>query len=192
MSGAEAGDNALSPELNCLAQAVYFEARGEPLDGQLAVARVLGRLLARSVEQIDCARGVDAVVPVPLHAARHAGRGFNQSAEIARWVARQIRRPLAPRLVVRHQATRPQVGLRLAQRQANLRAAFVASTDVAGLRIVVIDDVTTTGSTLHEIAATLQAAGALAIDAWCVARADRREIRTAGLDERSPGEGGMR
>ena len=41
MSGAEAGDNALSPELNCLAQAVYFEARGEPLDGQLAVARVI-------------------------------------------------------------------------------------------------------------------------------------------------------
>ena len=67
-----------------------------------------------------------------------------------------------------------------------MRGAFVAAAGVSGRRVVVIDDVTTTGSTLAELAAALIAAGAVAVDAWCVARADRREIQAPVTAERSP------
>ena len=75
---------------------------------------------------------------------------------------------------------------RLPDREANVRGAFLAAAGVSGRRVVIIDDVTTTGSTLAELAAALIAGGAVEVDAWCVARADRREIQTPATGERSP------
>jgi ComF family protein len=129
---------------------------------------------------------VDVLLPVPLHRSRHATRGFNQSAEIARWVSRQAGPPVDPRLAERRRVTLPQVGLHWPDREANVRGAFVAAAGVSGCRVVLIDDVTTTGSTLRELAAALFAAGAINVDAWCVARADRREIQAPTTGERSP------
>jgi len=146
--------------------------------GQLAVGRVLGTLLGERVATLSLQADVDVLLPVPLHPLRHGGRGFNQSAEIGHWVARRLDRPLAPRLALRRRDTRPQVGLAVADRRINLAGAFAASPAARGLRIALVDDVTTTGRTLQELAAVLLEAGAESVEGWCVARADRRFAAT--------------
>lgn len=159
--------------------------------GQLAMARVLGTLLAQWLTARGLQDGIDVILPVPLHPARHADRGFNQSAELARQVGRGLGLPLAVSLAERRRSTPPQVGLDLAARRTNLVDAFGAGS-VAGLRIAIIDDVTTTGATLQELAHALVRAGALAVDGWCIARADRTHIRSGAGDEPSPAVGRMR
>jgi ComF family protein len=141
--------------------------------GRLATARVLGTLLARWLAARGLQHEVDVIVPVPLHPARHAERGFNQSAELAGQVARNLRLPVVDSLAVRRRATSPQVGLDLDERRSNLAGAFAATPAARGLRIALLDDVTTTGRTLQELASVLLEAGAAAVDGWCVARADR-------------------
>jgi ComF family protein len=138
--------------------------------GRLSVARVLGTLLGDSIAESGLHLDVDVLLPVPLHASRHAERGFNQSFEIARWVARGVRRPCDPRALVRTRPTRPQVGLPLAERATNLEGAFAVVGDVAGRRVVLIDDVMTTASTVREASRTLRRSGAFSVDVWCVAR----------------------
>lgn len=141
---------------------------------QLATGRVLGTLLAGGLARHGLQHDVDVIVPVPLHPLRHAERGFNQAAELARHVSRSLRLPVADSLAERRRATSPQVGLHLDERRRNLAGAFVATAAASGLRIALLDDVTTTGRTLQELAAALLEAGAAAVDGWCVARADRR------------------
>ena len=148
--------------------------------GHLAIGRVLGALLARSVRALGLHHDVDCVVPVPLHPGRHADRGFNQSAEIARRVARVLGTRTSEGTVRRSRDTRPQVGLRPEERRRNIDGAFVASPGFRGLRVAVVDDVLTTGATVGAVAAALRQAGAISIDVWCVARAphkDRLDLR---------------
>lgn len=139
--------------------------------GQLAAARVLGTLLARQVERAGLAAGIDVIVPVPLHRLRHAERGFNQSLEIARWTARGLRGRLEPGLVVRQRVTPPQVGLPGDERRRNLQGAFTAAPGARGLRIALVDDVLTTGTTVLELGRALLGAGARSVEAWCLSRA---------------------
>jgi len=139
--------------------------------GQLAVGRVLGDLLGAGVLQRGLHRQADVIVPVPLHPLRHAERGFNQSAEIGRWAARRAGLGFLDGAVARCRHTRPQVGLKPAERHANMADAFECRGDLRGQRVAVVDDVVTTGSTVGEIVAVLLKAGALSADVWCVARA---------------------
>lgn len=141
--------------------------------GRLPVARVLGTLLARRAAAADLHHDVDLLLPVPLHPAKLVERGFNQSIEIAHWLARGTRRTLVVRGLRRTRETRPQVGLDLHERAANLRAAFDVTADFAGRRVAIVDDVMTTGSTVREIAGVLRRGRAARIDVWCVARAQR-------------------
>jgi ComF family protein len=159
--------------------------------GHLATGRVLGTLLADRITALGLHRDVDVIVPVPLHPARHAERGFNQSAEIARHLGRRLQLPIDERLATRRRATPPQVGLHLDERRRNLVDAFLAGA-ATGRRVAIVDDVTTTGTTLQELARVLLCTGAGTVDSWCVACADRRGVRPLARCDPSPAAGRMR
>ena len=106
----------------------------------------------------------DVVVPVPLHARRLLLRRFNQSAELARALARVAGKPLLASALQRIKPTRRQVGLSARRRAANVRGAFRVNKrcldDVRGKHILLIDDVYTTGATVSSAARALKRAGA--------------------------------
>ncbi|HXD89543.1 MAG TPA: ComF family protein [Candidatus Binataceae bacterium] len=114
----------------------------------------------------------DVVIPVPLHVARLRWRGFNQAALIAATVARRLGRPLDVRSLIRPRATAPQTAQDRAARHRNVRDAFAVRRParVANRRVLLIDDVLTTGSTVDECARTLLAAGARRVDVLALAR----------------------
>lgn len=147
-----------------LVQALKYE-------GALANARIFGTQLA-SMARLEAQAAQTLIVPMPLHPSRLAERGFNQSREIARVIAYRLDRPLVDAALRRVRATVHQVGLSRAARLGNLRGAFVADASVvAGKRIILVDDVVTTGSTASEAAATLVRAAATQVELWAVARA---------------------
>ena len=136
----------------------------------IATARVLGTLLGRRLAAGHPLH-VEALVPVPLHRAREARRGFNQALEIARAAAREVGLPLVCDAVGRRRDTTEQTALDAAQRRSNLHGAFELVRPLGHRRIAVVDDVMTTGSTAEELARVLKAGGAKWVEAWTVARA---------------------
>lgn len=138
--------------------------------GRLACARLLGELFAAALAE----RGnppPDGIVPVPLHPRRLRERGFNQSLELARTAARHFGIPLWIDGLRRVRHTVPQIQLDARQRQTNPLGAFALSKPLPGTRIVLMDDVVTTGSTINECARVLRAGGATDIEIWAIGRA---------------------
>jgi len=136
---------------------------------RLALARTLGRLMARWLA--DHTNSLpECLMPVPLHPTRLRERGFNQSLELARPIARRLGLPLDIHGCQRLRNTLPQAELSARQRHGNLKGAFGVKEAVAG-HIAIIDDVMTTGSTVRELARTLRKAGARRVDVWVCARA---------------------
>jgi ComF family protein len=151
-----------------LALAVHrFKYRDRP-----DLARPLGELLRRASAALP--QPVDVVVPVPLHFSRLAARGYNQSALLGRIVARQLGARFAPRALGRARASPPQVALTGEQRRRSLEGAFVARepAQLRGRAVLLVDDVTTTGTTLVACATVAWAAGAQSVAALVLARAD--------------------
>lgn len=120
----------------------------------------------------DMLQDVDMIAPVPLHRWRLLKRRYNQAALLALALGRQTARPAAPALLRRVRATLPQGHDRAGSRRANVRNAFEVDRrfDVRGKRIVLVDDVLTTGATVDECARVLKRAGAARVDVLALAR----------------------
>jgi ComF family protein len=132
------------------------------------VERLAAPLLAGAVARTFENGRFDAVVPVPLHRSRLRRRGFNQAALLARGLATRINTPVSDTLqVVR--STRDQVDLSAAERRENVAGAFSARTRARG-RLLVVDDVFTTGATTTACAAALLRAGAAEVHAVTLCR----------------------
>lgn len=129
------------------------------------MSRLLYRYLIKRKVEIP-----DLILPVPLHRLRLKERGFNQSMEIAKPIAKSMERPVAKNICIRLLDTVPQRGLARKARLKNLRHAFELTAPVDGLSIAIIDDVTTTGSTMREIARLLKHAGAGYVQGWSLAK----------------------
>jgi ComF family protein len=115
------------------------------------------------------------IVPVPLHRSRLRQRGFNQAVLLGRVLSRQLSLPMLPDALVRTRQTEPQIELSATERRVNVKGAFsVKRPDhVAGKRILLLDDVMTTGSTMDECAKELKKAGAEVVIATAIARTAR-------------------
>jgi ComF family protein len=149
---------------------------------RVELSLTLGRMMAQAGREL--AADADLVMPIPLHRTRLWRRRFNQAAALAQVVARQTGLPLATTALARIRRTRRQVGLKRAQRADNLQGAFHVPPTARGLvearRVLLIDDVRTTGATVNAASRALLRAGASAVDVLTFARVvtDGREITT--------------
>ncbi len=133
------------------------------------MAKPLGALLAAHVSPSFAANAT--IVPVPLHATRQRERGFNQAEVLAREVARALMLPLLREGLVRQRATEQQAHLDARRRHENVSGAFVwQSTAAPPERVLLLDDVITTGATISACAAALRRAGTREVYALALAR----------------------
>ena len=137
------------------------------------LSRPLALLTASALGDFQSAISADCIVPVPLHHRRLRERGFNQSQLIGQILATRWKIPLSVHNLRRIRWTNPQTGLSAAERERNIKGAFtvVAPDRLEGMRLLLLDDVYTTGSTVTECAKTLRHYGAKEVHVVTVARA---------------------
>jgi ComF family protein len=177
----------------CITRAPYFnrarawacypreELEGPPLrkvvqrfkyGRKISLGKPLGRLMALACEDFLRECRADLIVPVPLHPKRLRWRGFNQSVLLGRHVSRVYAIPMDPFVLVRCRETAPQTELTEQERRRNVRGAFAVSAERAPLdrRILLVDDVYTSGATVNECSRVLRRGGAAAVYVLTLAR----------------------
>jgi len=144
--------------------------------GVQPLARPLADLLAQVLPRDQ---RFDLIVPMPLHWRRRWERGFNQAGLLAREISRRWNVPMR-NAARRTRATAPQTGLTNAKRRANVSGAFVVKRGrrLDGLRVLLVDDVLTTGASAAACARALKRAGAKHVALLALARVDRRTVLT--------------
>jgi ComF family protein len=139
---------------------------------RLDLAPTVGRWMANAGQELT--READAIVPVPLHWRRQWARRFNQSALLAEIISRATGVPVAHSALKRVKATPQQVGLSQSERALNVQGAFrvpaESKSTIAGQKLVLVDDVLTSGATVDACARALLRAGAASVDVLVFAR----------------------
>jgi ComF family protein len=142
-------------------------------NGRVQLCRPLGLLTGQQLGPFAETASADLVIPVPLHIKRLRQRGFNQAVLLGEILSREWRLPLSRRNLRRIRWTEPQIKLTAAERVANVRGAFAVSAPalLRGKRIILVDDVYTTGSPVAECTRVLFKAEAAEVCVVTVARA---------------------
>jgi len=158
--------------LRAVHTAIAYEGTGLELvrrfkfDGRRDARELLSAWLEARARALE----FDTIVPLPRHVARVRAEGCDPVFELARRLARRTGTTLATRALRRARATPPQTGLSIAARRANVAGSFVAEPRaLAGRRVLLLDDVATTGATLAEAARALRASGAKRVTLAAVA-----------------------
>ena len=156
-----------------LAAGIYDEALREAIHrfkyrGKINLDRPLANLLKTRLSGLE---PPDLVMPVPLHDRRLRQRTYNQSALLARLLAKSLDRPLEQRQLVRHRDTPQQQGQSAAERKLNLKNAFAMNRPLSGETVLLVDDVLTTGATVRECCRVLLGNGAGKVTVAVLARA---------------------
>jgi ComF family protein len=166
----------------CLKHPKHYDASlacyryGFPVDKLIQVLKYSHRLasadfLASALTELPATSKPDLLVPVPLSTERLIERGFNQSVELARKLAHQLKVPMELHAIRRHRHTTPQATLPWKARAKNIRHAFECELDLSGKTLWIVDDVMTTGATLDELARVLKLHGAARVENRVIARA---------------------
>jgi ComF family protein len=154
--------------------------------GRLYLSVALGNLLIDAFTRYFSVRDFDLIVPVPIHRNRLIARGFNQALIIAEKLGAATGIPVDRSCFGKIRDTPPQVGLSRSERLKNLKGSFgvIHKSAILRRRVLVIDDVATTGSTIAEATKTLLAAGAARTDALALAlRSDSAEDLTTEINQ---------
>ena len=138
---------------------------GERISHARSIGEMLWSTLCQSGESPDC------LLPVPLHDSRLRQRGFNQSLEISRVIAKKSGIPVEYDAVVRHRSTSAQTGLDAKQRKKNIKGAFSVINKLDYEHVLIVDDVMTTGATVDELARLLKKNGVMRVGVMTIARA---------------------
>lgn len=146
-----------------------FKFQGDTVAG----ACLYGLVEHGQSEQISMAQACELIIPVPLHCSRLRARGMNQALVLARLIFRTSSEKIRPSALIRVKNTRPQTDLSGEERRKNLQGVFAVNPreSVTGKRILLVDDVFTTGTTVDECAKTLEKQSPAEILVWTLARA---------------------
>ena len=155
-------------------QRLVLEAKGAH---GAAAGMLLGRVWVDRFAPDLAAESPDVVIPVPRHWRDRVIEGAAASERIAESIARRFGRPLLLHAVRKRKRTKRQTSLLPTERRTNLRGMFEARTRLDGLRVLLVDDVLTTGTTAHEVCRALLAAGADSVDVAVIARGVGETIR---------------
>ncbi len=149
--------------------------------GRISLVPTLADWMAESVRLRCGADPADLCLPVPMHSTRRRERTFNQAERLGRAVAHRLGIPFRTDLLIRSRATQPQAGLSERQRQRNVAGAFSLRREAAvrGRRVLLVDDIFTTGSTARACAKQLRDAGAVRVALLTLAHARRDFVPSA-------------